>query len=285
MEVVEYVFIAFWASFLLFDIVATIFVFINREYSPFKAKQVPVIVVKCIAGVLWYPGLLQALKFSTEGAFSICILWSIWSNVVLGLFLWLDCLAFRFWRLFYIYKLKKDPRTRKIYLFIPIFWLPIIILAIFGSGFNVFDNSTNMCIMYNSFLIALIIVAFLEILFIIVIAVLLRDIPHKAFNEYKTTIIISVISLFIFLSYNALLFLEKTSEIWGRILALSLMSFMFNFYFWMIIGPPIFRALKDWEGYEKEFKEQLAKDSNAAVQKGLNSASIKTSISAQPLDP
>jgi len=63
------------------------------------------------------------------------LLWDLWLQIPFGLYLWIVCLEFRFWKLFYLLKLKQKA-SWKMYLFFLFIWGPSLIAAIVGTAAN-----------------------------------------------------------------------------------------------------------------------------------------------------
>lgn len=72
---------------LLTGISAVALAFIKqKQYPPFKAKQLPAVAVSLVAACFWLLGTLQALSVFdlTNPAWANCNFWTIWSQLTFG---------------------------------------------------------------------------------------------------------------------------------------------------------------------------------------------------------
>jgi len=255
------------------------YVILNRHYLPFKSKQVDLLTIAVIFSCVWYPGFLQSMKIIPhDGAWSLCSLWQVWFNIVFGFSMWASLVLLRFWKLVYLFKLKKKAPNWKMNLFFFIFWAPSLPYGIAAVIANPFTISNDYCVMDDSFLYAL--DAYIAILFVLflVFIVILRNINHSAFNEFAENRRNAIFALICFIAFVVIVALDELFYDWARIVCLVLIQSLINFNFWNILGYNLYHCLRDKEGFERNFKDQMSKDSMAAVSK-------KARKMSQSLDP
>jgi len=255
MDPAEIVIITFWAFFLLLQIVATGYLLVHRNYGPFKAKQIDLIVLSVISECFWFVGALQAIKFlPQEGIWALCSLWSLWFNTTFGLFLWGGILLLRFVKIF-LYEQRKFWPNWQMNLLLFTFWSPSIVLSVVGTAISDLIFSTdNACILNNSFFAALFVYAAGYIICYIVFMILLRKVKHRALNEYKGTVASVVVLVIGFFIFGVLTALNLNDEyVWARCLSFSALQALHNFNFWVLVGYPIYMSIQDREGFENYF--------------------------------
>jgi len=153
MEAEEIAVLTIGAFFLIFQILATLYLFINRNYGPFKAKQIDLIILSVISEIFWFIGLVPSVHMlPSTGVWSLCALWQLWFNLVLGLYLWGAILQLRFVKLF-LFERRVKWANWQMNLLLLVYWFPSIMLALVGTVLSneIFDDSSE-CIMNNDFL-------------------------------------------------------------------------------------------------------------------------------------
>jgi len=268
-----------FAILLIIQVVVMVYVILNRDYLPFKSKQVDLLTMAVFFSCVWYPGFLQSIKIIPhEGVWSLCSLWQVWFNIVFGFSMWASLVILRFWKLVFLFKLKKKAANWKMNCFFFIIWTPSLAYGIAAVIVEPFDTVNNYCVMDNSFLYAL--YAYIGILFILffVFMFVLRNINHSAFNEFAENRRNALFATVCFIAFVVIVALNELFYDWARITCLVLIQSLINFKFWNILGYNLFKTIQDKEGFERSFKEQMSKDSMAAVTKKAKSMS-------QSLDP
>jgi hypothetical protein len=106
------------------------FAFLNREFAPLKAKQLPVLLLALISATCWWMGTLQALGVIQQtGIFRYCLLWGVWLQTVLGVQLHLTIYTFRILRLYYILVQVWTPTGFLFWTLVLSVWAPSLIMG------------------------------------------------------------------------------------------------------------------------------------------------------------
>ena len=139
MESYKLVLIIFGVLILALDFSAVLLSLFHIRYQPFSAKSPKVLLLGLVAATLGWIGSLQSLSIiKPEGIFSVCALWSVWVQYLLGSQLFLAVLGYRMLRLHFIIVKRLPPTgglfwTIQIVAFLPALYCAFLVLIFHGK--------------------------------------------------------------------------------------------------------------------------------------------------------
>ncbi|KAJ1956038.1 hypothetical protein GGI12_005414 [Dipsacomyces acuminosporus] len=252
-----------------------IYAIINRKYLPIKSKQVWItagigigstifnISYNVVSGMVGY-----------EGWLSYCRLWTGWFQVTLGLGIFQSLINMRliiYYRVFNTRKTHAYSRfTVRKFLrrFWPFFvlWFPSLLSTIMiyalpdtFSARSVRDDGVLTCDFNFNYLYWVFSYYAAQVIISWVLYFRMRGVA-KAFNEFRTALATIVIFTLIFLANVIINCVGGTIHMWGRVALAFINMVLFNSYFWLILGPPVFGHIFSRESTYRRFLDDMHQD-------------------------
>ncbi|KCV72934.1 hypothetical protein H696_00497 [Fonticula alba] len=243
---------------LILSFVSFVYIWFNRNWLPFKARQPAVVGGMIIGGINFFVGVCTVYKFIPCFWPWWCIFYY-WLMVPFGLGLFLAMFFFRMWRLFLIFK-KIKMTFWTLYGVTFLFYLPHLIDAIILTSMNMIrlfpvagSIKTLVCINVKPFHVWINLTVFIwSFLGLAGLMFINRKLPPKHFNEYRRTLFQLSIFAVLFASYIAISshrYHTMPGGYWGIVLPwASVMIF-----YWPIVGIPLYHHIFNREEYLVRF--------------------------------
>jgi len=261
---------------------ASIYIYVYRDWSPFKVKQVPVLLVSSVSGGIFIIADLLSGSHFNHFMPQTCSLWRYWLQLLLGFVPWISCLIIRSFRLYKVLILRKRENPHMFWAYLGILEIPWLILCIVGQSISnmVYDRSKDICveastnwIIVTFFLLGIYIVLFL------LLAFLCRKIRDE-YNEYKIVRIgvplclVPVAGNVIFYVLKLFFDFSVAFKIFGR--ALLTISIMISvlYFFWSSLAVPLYYHIRvdQRKYYEETFLQVVKNSSDKYVKEGVEKA-------------
>lgn len=168
-----------------------------------------------------------SLRFlPAEGAFAVCDLWAPWLYNTFGLQLVGSVIVYRFARLYWILKRRRAVTGWRFKLLLPLLWLPSVVLSIAnnilkanGPVYEIAPSTGEpaiVCRMNTAFSMTYIGYSGFLVLIFGALALGLRNVRHRIFNEYGRTLVFVVAVLTTTILYVVFIQLRILYFVWGR---------------------------------------------------------------------
>ncbi|KAJ3358990.1 hypothetical protein HDU91_005056, partial [Kappamyces sp. JEL0680] len=243
----------------LINYVSVLFAIYRRDWAPFRAKQPLVLLAALVSATFWWLGNLQALGMVDQnGVFSICYLWSVWIQIVLGVQLYLTILLFRLLRLYFILVLCRAPEGSWFWSILILSYLPQVIMGLvpfFLSVLSVYpepipdfpgDPYCNFSDkLYGN---GLLFFVFVQLLLLIFVNYKIAHV-RKAFNEHRETKTALWTCVFILLLNFVIAQLKAQNYPLGRMAVCLSNLVACNILLWTSLWGPLFGYVSDKAAY------------------------------------
>lgn len=181
-------------------------------------------------------------------AFTVpCSLWSVWFQLVFGVYLFCACMAFRYLRLLLIVRFQVDlsgPWKSPV-LFISLF-SPAILIGIIFSAVKidgpVADPAANVvCKFLAMGVYGSMVILAVYVIFIFAGIVWLRNVKQKFVREYRETAVGMLTFVLAYSVYIGILAKELQFYAWGRIVCTVIVTAISSFGFLWVVGYPVYQ--------------------------------------------
>jgi hypothetical protein len=285
----DYLVVAITALCSLVLLICAIILIFIRNYEPIKNKQIHIILPSTFSGIIF---MLSSLVVNNhfiraqDSFWALCVFWTFWINLTLGLAPWLSCLILRPFRLLYIFRFRKAIKPLKTMLILGIMITPWIIFSTFAQIFNGWAYNTQKMICENNgigwtigifFGIGLYILTYL-----IVTGLLYKIRKDQRFEKYLSQyyyefpiIKIGVIIVLVMTVANAVVWIVKQAlldnvsndaKAWGRLLLTLTSVFMVTFFFFATVAKPMFKYFFDRDRYLVIYRTSMSNIRQQAVE-------------------
>ncbi|KAI8914471.1 hypothetical protein EDD86DRAFT_87424 [Gorgonomyces haynaldii] len=230
----------------------------NRDYAPFKSKQLPLLTIGLVAGFFWSVGTMEGVGILTLDG---CVFWTVFLQYCFGVHLYLTVFIVRLLRLYWVMIRLEGPDLLH-HCLIALSWVPSLIMGIVAAAMGsdaitpnpVFKGITKVCIYNWGPLFAFLFIW--TLLQLVVLAYLNHRLisVKKAFNEYRETrwalLVMSVTVLVIF----ALKMAGAPKSIAGKVIIcfiqmISAISLFWSSFGWTLYGFFFYKdqQLEEWK--------------------------------------
>nr|AHB52760.1 regulator of G-protein signaling [Chara braunii] len=272
-----------------FILAAAILLYSKRNHTPFKAKQVPLMIWQSIGSILWVISLVLSRNlFSFRSLpWSACSLWIVWVGGLFGYGLWISCHFARVYRLYYVFVGRRLPPLNSLRVVI-VLLMPWLLMAIVAEGTQAFENYNGICRWDSAADAVLSTMMGVYVAMFIVGTWLVRNIQF-AFNEYhdlKKATMITVIFFGIWFMFYVVKNAIEADELSHKlqivdrftlVIAADIAALLF---LWMPIAKPI-RMLMDPESEDAIFLQHME---NNQQKRGEKNGFLVPGLSLSDLD-
>ncbi|KAJ1929161.1 hypothetical protein IWQ60_001422 [Tieghemiomyces parasiticus] len=248
------------------DLVAYLYILANRNYSPLKAKNIPVMGLALLSALFWWMGDSQVsgLFGEVNGILRLCLMWGLWMRHVLGIMTHLIIINYRLHVLNWVFNKRCGARGWRFYLPVCLMAIPPLALCIISAAlpyrYTLEYNAEEQRCKHNSFFkffafgysVVLIMCIWIQ-------SFILRNIK-SSFNEFRqilpacvgATVIVTLNALFVITGFH--------HAIVGRAILSIANLIACQLFFWCIMGPPIWGSLFHRQAYLTRFYSSLQRD-------------------------
>jgi hypothetical protein len=260
---IDYITLGWLCFFFLQMIVLSILLLVFRKHILLSTKNISTLLALAFAGIIHSSSSfisneqLEDLRFLN---YLDCSLWVFIGQYLFGLNIWFLCIFYRIITYGFIFETRWEMSTmnkRKwkiligLLLSIPILTLCITGTYMQGSMLDPELNSCNLQVIWRIFIICWIL---LELIGLFIVAMfLLRKISNKFFNETDAIKQIVIVGMCILVINGLLSFGEWVSFPWGRSLYTFLVSLLYIFSFYRLIGYSLFKVIRKDVNYTDDF--------------------------------
>lgn len=259
------------------------YVYIYRDWSPFRVKQIPILIISAVTGgmfIISTPLAENHFNRWQDTFWGMCTLWKFWFQALLGFGPWISCLIIRPFRLYRILVLRKNEKRYGFWIYLAVLWFPWLIYCIAGETispkFMIYDEDKVICVsgslawnFVGFTMIGIYIVIFL------VLAFLIRNIRDE-YNEYKLIRQGVVVCLSPVIANGVVWAVKEFAldvsvgvKIFGRALSTSAILIGTTYFFWANLAVPIYNHIFNREEYEEQFFKTVRESSDKYVREGV----------------
>ena len=197
-----------------------------------------------VANTLWWIGFLHAGGIVlTENTW--CVFWDVWVQFAAGIMLLLFVLNFRLYTLYHVFKRHRAVSKK------PSFWLPLtltyaipvitvsVVASVVPQHTEFWDSEHNECWMTPPFKIAIYAVVLCSLLLNGWLTFSLRHI-RRSFNEFRELRAGLTMAIMCVVVNCVVVFSTWSFTIPGKLVLSAFNVVSGNFYFWIVLGPPLF---------------------------------------------
>ncbi|KAI8318214.1 hypothetical protein GQ54DRAFT_281006 [Martensiomyces pterosporus] len=253
-----------------------VYAWINVNYRPIRAKNMPLMTIMFISSVGWILGDIQMNgQVHLTGGWTNCKVWVIWFRI-LFCYIYSAVLLIRFYALDRVFNQGKPYHG---WAYVRPFLLMMAVVLIFGLTCQLLPSEhtsryipkLNICEVHDVFRYTSIGLLWIPWLVVLVLIVRLRNI-QSSFNEFRESVVICIIA-FATLLETTLVHAIKPQYIFDKNLRLveTLVNvFITNVIIWLILSYPVAMCMFRRREYERDWLYTLRRDDRQSIYDGPN---------------
>ncbi|KCV69299.1 hypothetical protein H696_03733 [Fonticula alba] len=259
------------------------YVWWHRNWTPFKAKQINLIIAMYIGTLLFSYGSLFANRvLPIPPDFGGCVYVIYWMQLYFGMFLMLGAFMVRIWRLYLIFLRRKSISMFTLYLPFGLVMLAGFITGVIISALHLMDpvnfGGINLCYINDLAFYPLFGVILVVLVALAVISFRTRKISHRYFGEYKTLVIQMGLVFLVFFAGLIFVIFGAQYHLWGRVVLAILSPSLMMLTNLVQYANVVYHHMTGRDAYLEKFHTSLRPTAASSSGAGTSFSTSNTSL-------
>ncbi|KAJ2695007.1 hypothetical protein H4218_005377 [Coemansia sp. IMI 209128] len=250
------------------ELLAVLFMLVNREYPPIKAKNPWTMLAIFIASIFWFVGDLQANGHVplVGTPLAKCKAIGVWMHIIMGVCSVSALIGLRSYGLYQIFHRNRPFIGTRLYVSIAfivgsLLAFGIVTEALPESVSVYYVDGFDMCGYSYGFQVAIFVFIWISWVVVAALSWRIRNVK-SSFNESRETAIACIVVFGVLIFMTVLSYTERIYPVSVklRVLATSLIHFSAVMTWWLPMAVPLYKCLTDRKAYQKQWIYKLRQD-------------------------